>query len=406
VDFATVDGSAVVDLDYVGASGNLTIPALATSYDFNVEIIGDLVFEPDETFFVNLSNPVGATLGAASTATVTIFDNDPWTWYVATDGNDTNDCLSVVTACETISEAVSRAAAGDLINVARGVYPEHLVLGVDLTLEGELPKGTVIDGGGAGVVIDISPATAVVMRGFEIRNGASGGIANQGDLTLEDSWVHDNGDGSPSTFGGLSNLGTALIDRVAVTTNHGHTAGGVSNAGQLEIRNSTISGNSAGHAPGIDNLAGATLELVYSTVAANGSHGIRVGGAASLRGTIIAGHTAANCDAAVNTLGHNLEDADTCGLQTGSNDLIGIDPLLATLGFHGGSSPTHAIEVDSPALDAGEITGAPATDQRGVIRPIDGDLDGSAICDMGAFEFVPGLLFVDGFESGDTSAWN
>jgi len=332
---------------------------------------------------------------------VTIVDNDPWTWFVATDGNDANDCLTTTTACLTISEAVARAAAGDLVNVARGVYLEHLVLNVNLTLVGEFRKGTVIDGGGSGVVIDISPATTVVMSHFEITGGAIGGVANQGDLTLGDSWIHDNGDGSPASYGGLSNLGTALIDRVAITANLGDAVGGVSNAGDLQIRNSTISGNGAG----IENLPGATLELHYSTVAANGTHGILVGGTVSLRGSIVAGHSTANCDASVVTLGHNLEDADSCGLQLGAGDLIGVDALLAPLGDNGGSSPTHALAIKSPAIDAAEIAGSPATDQRGVARPIDGNLDGTAESDIGAFEFIPGIIFGDGFESGDTSAW-
>jgi hypothetical protein len=49
---------------------------------------------------------------------------------------------------------------------------------------------------------------------------------------------------------------------------------------------------------------------------------------------------------------------------------------------------THAL-VGSPALDAGDNADCPETDQRGIARPIDGDLDGDAICDIGSFEVVP-----------------
>jgi hypothetical protein len=85
VGFATLDGSAVAGLDYVGAAGTLIIPPLATSYDLGVDVVGDLTDEPDETFSVELSSPVGATLGDPATAVVTIFDNDPMPAIVATD---------------------------------------------------------------------------------------------------------------------------------------------------------------------------------------------------------------------------------------------------------------------------------------------------------------------------------
>jgi hypothetical protein len=407
VDYTTTAGTATADVDYISNSGTAIFPPQTLTQTVNVLVVGDLEPELDETYFVNLSNAINATI-ADAVGDGTIIDDDAWTWFVAPDGHDGNDCLTWPTACLTITEAVSRAAAGDLVNVARGVYVEQLVLGVDLTLAGELPLGTMIDGGGAGNVIDVAPATTVTISGFEIRNGADGGVSNQGDLTLEDCWIHDNGDGSPSSFGGISNQGTALVDRVAIVNNSGDSVGGVSNAGQLEILNSTVSGNVAGGGPGIANLTGGTLDLVYSTVSNNGGLGIGVGdpGSTSLRGTIVADHTTANCDGAVTTLGHNLEDTDTCGLLPGANDLIGVDPLLAPLGHHGGSSPTLALAELSPAVDAGEVSGAPATDQRGVTRPLDGNSSGTDESDIGAYERLPGLIFDDGFESGDTTAWN
>jgi hypothetical protein len=403
-DTVSLDGSGSYDPDgdFFGYTWSLTsAPAGSTaSLSSTTAEMPTFIADLPGFFVVELIVFDGFALSDPDTVTIDA-GSDPWTWYVATDGNDGNDCTTALSACRTISEAVSRTTAGDLVNVARGVYLEHLVLDVDLSLVGEFQKGTVIDGGGSGFVIDIAPATTVIMSRFEITGGASGGIANQGDLTLIDSWIHDNGSGLPATFGGLSNLGTALIDRVAITANIGDGVGGVSNAGDLEIRNSTISDNTGG----IDNLPGATLELHYSTVAVNGSHGILVGGATSLRGSIVAGHTTANCDVPVMTLGHNLEDADSCGLQIGAGDLIGVDPLLAPLGFNGGFSPTFAITNGSPAIDAAESAGGPATDQRGVSRPMDGDLDGTATSDIGAFEFIPGIIFGDDFESGDTSAW-
>jgi hypothetical protein len=45
-------------------------------------------------------------------------------------------------------------------------------------------------------------------------------------------------------------------------------------------------------------------------------------------------------------------------------------------------------------------------DQRGSTRHADGDGSGTARCDIGAVELLATLIFSDGFESGDTSAWD
>ncbi len=408
VTYATSAGTATSGVDYLPASGTVVFSPQTLSRTVNVLVVGDLEPEMDESYTVELTTPVNATIGDSS-GSGTIIDDDAWTWFVATDGNDINDCLTTTTACLTITEAMSRTAAGDQINVARGTYSENLILGIDLSLMGELPMGTVIDGTNGGAVVSIGPTATVAIRGFEITGGEFGGISNEGDVTVEDCWVHHNGGAIlATTFGGFVNHGTALLDRVAIADNRGNTAGGVSNLGQMEIRNSTVSRNFGGGGRAVENLPGGTLDLVYSTVANTLNLGISVGdpGSTSMRGTIVADHGGANCDGAVVSLGHNLESEDSCGLQPAAGDLIATNPVLGTLAHNGGSSPTHAIRVGSSALDAGEAAGMPLADQRGVSRPQDGDLSGAAAADIGAFEALPGAIFDDGFESGDTSAWN
>jgi hypothetical protein len=56
--------------------GTLNFAAGQTSVTFSVAIVDDSFAEGNETFTVSLNNPSGATLGAQSTATVTIIDND------------------------------------------------------------------------------------------------------------------------------------------------------------------------------------------------------------------------------------------------------------------------------------------------------------------------------------------
>jgi len=61
------------------------------------------------------------------------------------------------------------------------------------------------------------------------------------------------------------------------------------------------------------------------------------------------------------------------------------DPLLGPLADNGGPNKTMALQPGSPAIDAGNNTTCPGTDQRGILRP-----QGS-ICDIGAFELVAKL---------------
>ncbi|HRO26513.1 MAG TPA: Calx-beta domain-containing protein, partial [Luteimonas sp.] len=65
VDWATADDTATAGEDYVAAGGTATIAEGASSVTISVEVIGDTVTEPDETFFVNLANAIGAEIADA-----------------------------------------------------------------------------------------------------------------------------------------------------------------------------------------------------------------------------------------------------------------------------------------------------------------------------------------------------
>ena len=79
VNYATADGSATAGTDYAAASGALTFAAGETSKTLTVQVNGDALYEPDETFTVTLSEASGSDASisaAAGTATVTIDDDD------------------------------------------------------------------------------------------------------------------------------------------------------------------------------------------------------------------------------------------------------------------------------------------------------------------------------------------
>jgi 7,8-dihydropterin-6-yl-methyl-4-(beta-D-ribofuranosyl)aminobenzene 5'-phosphate synthase len=77
VNYATVNGTAVAQLDYIPSGGSIYFAPGETNKTLAILLLDDRLAECSETFGVNLSNPsAGASLGARAAATVTIFRND------------------------------------------------------------------------------------------------------------------------------------------------------------------------------------------------------------------------------------------------------------------------------------------------------------------------------------------
>ena len=101
-----------------------------------------------------------------------------------------------------------------------------------------------------------------------------------------------------------------------------------------------------------------TLSLTNCTVSGNSIGGSFDGGTTTLTNTIVAGNSGGDVD----------------GPYSGTNNLIGGNPLLAPLGNYGGPTQTMALLPGSPAIDAGTTgPGIPTTDERGMGRvgPVD-----------------------------------
>jgi hypothetical protein len=63
VNYSTANGTAAAGSDFQTASGTLTFAPGETSKTITVAVLGDQMYEPDETFAVNLSGPTNATIG-------------------------------------------------------------------------------------------------------------------------------------------------------------------------------------------------------------------------------------------------------------------------------------------------------------------------------------------------------
>ncbi len=75
VDYATADGTAVAPGDYGSVSTTVSFAPGETSKTVDVLVVGDDVYEMNEAFTVDLTNPVGATIADAQ-GTATIVDDD------------------------------------------------------------------------------------------------------------------------------------------------------------------------------------------------------------------------------------------------------------------------------------------------------------------------------------------
>ena len=244
-----------------------------------------------------------------------------------------------------------------------------------------------------------------------------GGIFNDegATLTILDSTISGNsvtdtgGAGGGIYNSGASTPGTVTIERSTLSGNTAPFGGGLDNWGEAWLANVTISGNSAtttGGAGGgaISNNGSATLDLKSVTIANNTTTTSRALVNVNELGlniahTIVAGNTGGDCDLISNSFTgathHNLDSDGTCFTGIGSK-LWSTDPLLAALGDNGGFTQTHALGTGSPAIDAGDSTNGCksggvllTSDQRGWPRTVDGDVDGTAVCDIGAFEAPP-----------------
>jgi hypothetical protein len=192
------------------------------------------------------------------------------------------------------------------------------------------------------------------------------------------------GNGGSGQGGALFSGPASLVNcTIAFNTGSGGAGGRGGDGAGMRSGASGRGGNGGNGGSGFGGVDG-TCDLTNCTVAWNrgsgGSGGAGGAGAAGNPGGTPGGSGTAwggtACSALVNTLIASNTPA--------GNDSF-TDPKLGPLADNGGPTLTMALLPGSPAIDAGNTSLAPATDQRGFPRPF------SLAADIGAFEFWPTL---------------
>jgi hypothetical protein len=380
-----------------GAGNAITISAITISDGHPLEpagiVEGGGVWNPDAKLTLSeviVTNNHADTDGAAGQA-----------GGIAAGGAIANDSGTLTLLRSQVTGNTASALGGSGTGGSTNGLPGGIVSGGGLMDTGPL---TVTD-----TTFADNAAIATGGQGAPSKNGGPGGITKAGGAFIETTLpasvssstftgnVADTsggipGSGGSAVLGGISQGGglfvtaanTAIaLTNLTVTASVAHSTGlaqggglyaAAAGSGKVSLTNDTLASNTAS---GPAEAIGGNL---------NASVGVQSENTIFSEGVATAGQE--NCSSPGTSLGHNLEDTtpSQCGLSTALGDRIGINPLLGPLQSNGGPTQTMALLIGSPAIDAGESSGCPVTDQRGLGRPQ------GAACDIGAYEVAPGAV--------------
>jgi len=326
------------------------------------------------------------------------------------DGGMLDRVLDVATGSSlTLSRVVVRGGKAPSGEDGGGVRMSSVYTASILTLDQvEISGNSAAFGGGVFMLSGIVVDSRIVGNTASL---AGGGLTIDGSaLVLRSTFAGNEVNAAAAGGGSALYVGALTSDRVAIENStlveneflSGALGGAILvTSGQIHLRNVTVARNFVIGGGAIMSYSGKPVDLWSSIVAETTAGDPPLPGCAGnvvLHGFDLLDRSEADCPV---TYGD-----DSQGEQ------LGVDAGLGAHGAHGGFGSTVALSFDSPAIDQGDPAGCRdddgallATDQRGAVRPRPGVAGGPLRCDAGAYEFDH-LVFTNGFESGNLSAWS
>lgn len=216
-----------------------------------------------------------------------------------------------------------------------------------------------------------------------------------------------------AVFGGaVANFGSVELGYMTLAGNEAEAAGAILANSTTFLNHVTISGNRAERGSAM-LIATSVKPLVMSstivdnvTTTASGaaiqvSNPVTGSPGPELRGTLLVRNAPKSCETGrAETGGGNLSDDTSCNLYWPADQQGVADPKVGPLAHNGGYSRTHALLPGSPAIDRNSNSNCLFNDQRGRYNPVtlpndstrrqvDGDGNGSELCDVGSYEYHP-----------------
>ena len=291
VAYATADGTAIAGSDYSSTAGVAIFPAGTRTISVTVPAIGDLTVEPNETFVLNLSSPVNATIGDAQ-GVATIVNDDVAALSVGNTSVTEGDSgtvnaqfpvtlaapgfqtitVSYATASGTATAGTDYTAVSGTLTFAPGVTSQTISVPVrgDLLSEGDetftvnlsgATNATILVPQGVGTIVDNDPLPSLRVNNVTVTEGNTGTMNAVFTVTLSAA----SGRAVTVAYASADGTATAGADYTATSGALSFAPGETSQTVSVPVRGDTLDEANETYTLNLSSPTDATIAVAQGT---------------------------------------------------------------------------------------------------------------------------------------------